>query len=64
MDLASCQSNLPEITHLRVVGLIDGDELVLSEAVGVELAVDEVLEEFAGKFGTSTAPMDVGSYCG
>ena len=40
---------------------MDGDELVLNEAVGVGLAVDEVLEEFAGKFGISSALMAVGS---
>ena len=44
---------LPEISHLRGVGLIDGNELMLNEAVGVELAIDEVLEEFAGKLGMS-----------
>ena len=48
-DSASWQNYLPEITHLRGVGLIDGNELVLNEAVGVELAINEVLEEFAGK---------------
>ena len=52
-DSASWQNYLPEITHLRGVGLIDGNELVLNEAVGVELAINEVLEEFAGKFDMS-----------
>ena len=36
---------------------------MLNEAVDVGLAVDEALEVFAGKFGTSNALMAVGSYC-
>ena len=34
---------------------------MLKEAVGEGLAVNEVLEEFAGKFSTSIALMAVGS---
>ena len=34
---------------------------MLSEAVDVGLAIDDVPEEFAGKFGTSIALMAVGS---
>ena len=40
---------------------MDGDELVLNEAVDIGLAMDEVPEEFAGKFGMSFALMAVGS---
>ncbi len=34
---------------------------MLSEGVDVGTVIDEVLEEFAGKFGTSIALMAVGS---
>ena len=55
------QSNVSEITHLRVTGIKDGDELVMKEALDVGPATDEVSEEFAGKFGTSIALIAVGS---
>ncbi len=40
---------------------MDGDELVFNEVVDVGLAIDEVPEEFAGRFGTSIALIAVGS---
>ena len=55
------QSDLSEITDLRVIGIKDGDELVMSEVLDVGPAIDEVSEEFAGKLGTSIALMAVGS---
>lgn len=55
------KSDLSEIAHLRVIGLMDGDGLVMKEALDVGPAIDEVSEEFAGKFGTSIALMAVGS---
>lgn len=54
-------SNLSEVTHLRIIGLKDGDELVMKEILDVGPAIDEVSEEFGGRFGTSIALMAVGS---
>ena len=55
------QSNLSEVTDLKVIGIADGDELVMKEALDVGPVIDEVSEEFAGTFGTSIALMAVGS---
>ena len=49
------------VTHLRIIGLMDGDELVMKEILDVGPAIDEVSEAFGGKLGISNALMAVGS---